>query len=119
MNDPSDQRASDEAIKRTTNLTAVGFREALNVTAMDFQRRTDAAAAAAAATSAPKQPSQITSTETHLDGSPVTLPTTQQNNPNPFDQGVRPSGGSIPDVILVLNGTAYYADLTGTITGTV
>lgn len=119
MNDPSDQRASDEAIKRTTNLTPVGVREALNANVIDFQRRTDAAAAVVAVTSAPKQPAHITTSETHLDGSPVTLPTTQQNNQSPFQGGAGQPGGAIPDVILVLNGTAYYATLVGTITGPV
>lgn len=115
MNDPADQRASDEAIKRNTNLTPTGVRQALNATAIDFQRRTDAAAAAVATTSVPKEPAKITISETTLIGQPVTLPLIDDNQnafPKNTDGG---GGGTIPDVIIVFNGTANYCILNGSV----
>lgn len=85
MIDPADQRASDEAIKRTTNLTPTEVRVSLNATAIDFQRRVDAAQSITPTISVPKPPGQITSTETKLEGQPISLPTTTDaQNQNPF-----------------------------------
>lgn len=75
MIDPADQRVSDEAIKRTTNLTPTEVRVSLNATAIDFQRRVDAAQSITPTVSTPKAPAEITSRETKFDGQPVVLPT--------------------------------------------
>lgn len=83
MIDPADQRASDEAIKRNTNLTPTEVRQSLNATAIDFQRRIDAQASLDPTVSAPTTPAEITSRETKFEGQSVTLPA-QNDNQNPF-----------------------------------
>lgn len=113
MNDPADQRVSDEAVKRTTNLTPTGVRQALNSTAIDFQRRIDSRTETITA-STPKEPAKITTTETKLDGQPVVLPLTNDNQ-NPFEHNAGSPSGGIPDIIIVFNGTASYTTLVGTI----
>jgi hypothetical protein len=101
MNDPADQTASDEAIKRTTNLTPTSFRQSLNQTAIDFQRRIDAQAAAPVL-STTRQPPQITTSETKLDGQPVTLPL-QDNSQNPFPHNTTPTGGITADIVVCVS----------------
>lgn len=93
MNDPGDQRASDEALKRNTNLTPVGIRQALDATAIDFQRRVDSQASTTPTVSTPKAPQQIVVTETRLDGQPITLPD-QNDNQNPFPKNSTGFDGS-------------------------
>lgn len=91
MIDPADQKSSDEAIKRNTNLTPTSFREVLNATAIDFQRRVDAQGALAPTISAPRTPAQIRVTETRLDGQPITLPLGNDNQ-NPFPKNSTGAG---------------------------
>jgi hypothetical protein len=81
MNDPADQKASDEAIKRNANVTPTGFRQALEATARDFAQRTDAQTILAVSTSIPKEPSKITISQTQLLAEAVTLPDVTQDSP--------------------------------------
>lgn len=95
MIDPADQKASDEAIKRNTNLTPTEVRQSLNATAIDFQRRVDAAQSTTPTVSTPQAPAEITSRETKFEGQPVVLPTTteaQSQNPFPSPQTPAPIG---------------------------
>lgn len=92
MNDPADQKASDEAIKRNTNLTPTGVRQALDATASDFQRRIDAQQVAAPVVSTTRQPPSITVSETKLDGQPISLPA-ENDNQNPFPKSTSAGGG--------------------------
>jgi hypothetical protein len=119
VNDPADQKASDEAIKRNTNLTPTGVRQALDQTASDFQRRVDAQSAAQPTVSTPKEPPQITVSETRLDGQPVVLPMQSYDDQNPFQRNSLPNTGTLTDIIIVFNGTAEYCDLSGNVTGPV
>lgn len=89
MIDPADQKASDEAIKRNTNLTPTEVRQSLNATAIDFQRRVDSAASITPTVSTPSIPAEITSRETKLEGQPVVLPS-QDENQNPFPSPQNP-----------------------------
>lgn len=112
MIDPADQKISDEAIKRNTNLTATGVRVALDATAIDFQRRVDARNAGAVTTSEPKAPgSGIIFGEASLSGQPVDIPIQQaQQNQNPFLAG-NSDGPSNPthtlNLIVVIDGEAF------------
>lgn len=104
MPDPEAQKTVDQAIKRDTNLTPTGVRTALTTTAVDFARRTDAAAKTSVEASVPKQPTTPTVTTQELSGQPVTLPSTQPPTSFPSDSSVAPN----KQVIIVDNGTAYY-----------
>lgn len=118
MNDPADQKASDEAIKRTTNLTPTGVRQALNATAIDFQRRIDAQSPQPTV-SVPRHPPEIAVSETHLDGAPVVLPFQGNDSDNPFPKSSDAVVGTLDNVIIVFNGTADYCQLNGVVTGAV
>lgn len=93
MIDPADQKASDEAIKRNTNLTPTEVRQSLNATAIDFQRRVDAAQSITPTVSTPQAPAEITSRETKFDAQPVVLPAiTSGEEQNPFPPTNQPAG---------------------------
>lgn len=101
MIDPADQKASDEAIKRNTNLTPTEVRQSLNATAIDFQRRVDSAASITPTVSSPSIPAEITSRETKLEGQPITLPTENENQ-NPF-LGSTGGGGISADITVCVS----------------
>lgn len=117
MNDPADQKASDEAIKRNTNLTSTGVRQALDATASDFQRRIDAQQVAAPVVSTTRQPPTITVSETKLDGQPIVLPA-ENDNQNAFPKNTSAGGGSAMFTVCVSDGgdPPTYTQMTATFT---
>lgn len=112
MIDPADQRASDEAIKRNTNLTPTGVRQALQETASDFQRRVDAQSSTTPVDSIPKQVGQITTAQTNLIGAPINL-TDQNDNQNAFPKNSLASGGITADIVVCVdNGDGSFTQKT-------
>lgn len=110
----TDQKIVDKAIMRDANVTATEFRQRLlNDVGREFVQRVDARAAEIQV-STPKRPIEIQVRETHLDGGVVTLPFPAVNDPPKGDTGTN-SLGTIDEIIIVFNGTAYYNTLNGVI----
>lgn len=93
MNDPKDQRAVDQAIKRNANVTPTEFRQALTLPALDFVRRVDAQQATQATVSEPRKPQEIKTALSGFAAQPIVLPTQVIPDMQSFPDNSLPQGG--------------------------
>lgn len=97
MQDPSTQTQVDQAIKRDANVTPTEFRDALQATAIDFVRRTDAQDATRATVSEPRRPESIQVTTAEFSGQAAILPQVAPEEPS-FPNNTLPQGGVTADI---------------------